>query len=245
MDLSEDEKLQASAVAFLIEGQEIEEAALLISCKLKIHRYRDDFGTERLTIEISGARTVYEIINNEKHPTTIAIRAALNATLEDDTCSHLYAKASFPNFGPDWRSQLIDAIQNRPALNLGIIFNDADKATTHIWKGLRFRSPVEMIIAKTLEQYNVLYLPDCMARLGPPSKREPKEADFLICYEGKWGVLEVDGETYHTSAARDHDRDRLFKHHGIKECDHYTAKRCLEEPKKVVEEFLALLKQNG
>jgi hypothetical protein len=69
-------------------------------------------------------------------------------------------------------------------------------------------------------------------------KREP---DFLICHNGKWGILEVRGATYHTHPVRDHDRARLFQKHGLLCVHFYPAQRCSEEPAKVVDEFLALL----
>ena len=110
---------------------------------------------------------------------------------------------------------------------------------------LLFRSPVEVTIAKALDRHRVLFLPNCMARLGFPDSRENKEADFLVCYEGKWGILEINGDTYHTNSAKDHNRSRLFKMHGIKVVELYEASRCIKEPTKVVQEFLELVKKNG
>lgn len=253
MALTEEEKLQAEAVSYLIEGGEVEEAAILLSCKLSIKRIRLnvhddlDFGLisakEDIAIVLLGTRKICEIVNNDEHPSTKAIRKAIDIVLSIDfSCVDLSAIPDFPKFGPDWRSQLIDAIKNRPALNQGIKINEAQ---IYEWESLRFRSPVEVIMAKTLDKYNVLFLPNCMARLGQPGNRTRREADFLVCFDGKVGILEIDGEVYHTSAAKDHDRDRLFRHHGIKVCEHYDAKRCLKEPEEVVRDFLKILRQNG
>jgi very-short-patch-repair endonuclease len=68
-----------------------------------------------------------------------------------------------------------------------------------------------------------------------------REPDFLVCKDGHWGVLEVDGDLYHSRAAKDHERDRLFRACGIKVVERYTANRCYREPEKVVGEFLVLL----
>jgi very-short-patch-repair endonuclease len=84
-----------------------------------------------------------------------------------------------------------------------------------------------------------------MARLGLPGNRENREADFLVCSNGKWGILEINGDTYHHNSAKDHDRGRLFKLHGIKVFEPYEATRCIKEPENVVQEFLELIKQNG
>jgi len=72
-----------------------------------------------------------------------------------------------------------------------------------------------------------------------------KEADFLVCYEGQSGILEINGDTYHLNSAKDHNRGRLFKLHGIKVFEPYEASRCIKEPDKVVQEFLELIKKNG
>jgi hypothetical protein len=66
----------------------------------------------------------------------------------------------------------------------------------------------------------------------------------LVCSEGKWGILEVMGETYHpaSTAMQDHDRARLFKDYGINCMEFYEAKRCMKDPKSVVEDFLRRLK---
>ena len=94
-----------------------------------------------------------------------------------------------------------------------------------------------------LDQAGVLFLPNCRARLGINKKRQNKEADFLICSNGKWGILEVDGEPFHppSRTTQDHERDRLFKMHGILIIEHFDASECFENPEIVVRKFLNLL----
>jgi very-short-patch-repair endonuclease len=57
------------------------------------------------------------------------------------------------------------------------------------------------------------------------------------------GILEVDGEPFHppTRTVQDHERDRLFRDHGIRVVEHFDASQCFEAPDKVVERFLRLL----
>ena len=90
----------------------------------------------------------------------------------------------------------------------------------------------------------VLFFPNCKARLNTPEGRDNEEPDFLVCYNGKLGILEVDGEPWHPASrtVHDHQRDRLFKVHGIRVVEHYDAKRCSEQPDLVVQEFLEILK---
>jgi very-short-patch-repair endonuclease len=82
-----------------------------------------------------------------------------------------------------------------------------------------------------------------MARLGTDDERKNREADFLVCANGKWGILEVDGEPFHppSRTVDDHTRDRLFKDHGIRVVEHFDASECSERPAEVVASFLKLL----
>lgn len=69
-------------------------------------------------------------------------------------------------------------------------------------------------------------------------KREP---DFLVCQNGKWGILEVMGAEYHPDATKDHDRARLFKDYGLTYIEFYNANRCYNDPEGVVGDFLKRL----
>ncbi len=114
-----------------------------------------------------------------------------------------------------------------------------------IWNNLRFRSESELRIAQALDRTGVLFLPNCLARLGTPSDRQNREPDFLICDHGKWGILEVDGEPFHppSRTVHDHERARLFKTHGIRVVEHFDAGECYGNPDAVVAKFLQLLHQ--
>jgi hypothetical protein len=113
------------------------------------------------------------------------------------------------------------------------------------WNNLYFRSKTEIKIAEALDRAGVLYYPNCKARLNTPEGRNGRESDFLVFHIGKWGILEVDGEPWHppSRTVHDHERDRLFKAHGIRIVEHYDATRCWNQPDKVVQEFLEILSQ--
>lgn len=144
----------------------------------------------------------------------------------------------------NWRKTMEEALEGKKALKQCIPIKEGK---IHYWDNLRFRSPHEMAITQALNVYEVLFLPNCMARLGSPnpSERKNKEADFLICCDGKWGIMEVDGETIHTNAARDHERDRLFRTYRIRVIERFTAKECINDAEFVVTKFLDLLRKNG
>lgn len=112
----------------------------------------------------------------------------------------------------------------------------------HTWERLRFRSKTEIKIAEALDRTGVLFVPNSLARLNTPKGRENKEADFLICYNGKWGVLEVDGP-FHTAERRveEQERERIFKKNGIKVVERFDAERCYNNPDEVVQEFFKMI----
>ncbi|HEY9707902.1 MAG TPA: pentapeptide repeat-containing protein, partial [Oculatellaceae cyanobacterium] len=114
------------------------------------------------------------------------------------------------------------------------------------WNGLYLRSNNQMKIAEALDRAGVLVYPNCRTRLNISQKPEITETDFLVFYQGKWGILEIDGESWHPnpSTVADSERDRLFKVHGIRVA-HYDATRCQEQPDKVVQEFLEILSQSS
>ena len=124
------------------------------------------------------------------------------------------------------------------ALNTGRLVSEG--AIEH--DGLRFRSRSETRVYDELKKRDVLFFPNATAVLGGGRgiKREP---DFLVCQKGRWGILEVMGEPFHTprNAVKDHDRARLFKDHQVFLIEFYDASRCYNEPGSVVDDFLRLL----
>jgi hypothetical protein len=108
--------------------------------------------------------------------------------------------------------------------------------------GLKFRSRSEVSIYSELKKRNVLFFPNALAVLGGQNtmRREP---DFLVCQNGKWGILEVMGKFVHTptTAVKDHDRGRLFNDYGVSCIHFYPAERCFKNPADVVDDFLKRL----
>jgi hypothetical protein len=113
----------------------------------------------------------------------------------------------------------------------------------HKWNNFNFRSKSEIKIAEALDRAGVLFYPNSKARLNKAQLRVNKESDFLVFHSGKFGILEVDGREFHQTAADDHERDRLFKRHGIRIIERFDATRCWNEPEQVVQEFLDILSQ--
>jgi hypothetical protein len=253
MDLPPAEHLLADAAQYLIRKAQGEAARALLSCSLSLYEVEVEIDSAdewrwhcAVNVSLQGPADVCHLLDeleSPPNPTRTAVRRALQGQLPLGCMLHLMrAHAGVNVFDPTWRGQLLEQARGENVDNQGV----GDFSTAVVtWNGLRFRSESERRVAAALDTAGALYLPNCRARLGLPPKRQNREADFLVCHEGKWGILEVDGEPYHPPARKVHEdeRDRLFKLHGIRVVEHFDAHRCFESPQAVVREFLALLKQ--
>ena len=236
--------LLASAARFLIDGGEENAANLLLACELRIWESGDTWwvGDEQhfaLHVELSGPRVAYDAMNDEQNVLGQAIRRALGAVLPSDTyIKHFTTRGLLLDVDPEWRSELLEVARGR-----GVDNQAATARAAHVWKNLRFRSQSEVRIAEALDRAGAMFLPNCRARLGGAGTRENREADFLVCVHGRWGILEVDGDPFHppSRTADDHNRDRLFRGHGVRVVEHFHADRCYNEADAVVRTFLEIL----
>ncbi len=240
----DDDILQASAARFLIDGGEEDAASVLLSCTLRAYHSGDTWfvGDEThsaVHIEVTGPRSAHDTLRDENSPIGQAIRNAIQAVLPaDEYIKHFTVHAELVDIDPDWRSELLEIARGKGVHNQAV-----EAARARVWRNLRFRSQSEIRIAQALEEAGVFFLPNCMGRLGQPNQRTNREADFLICQDAKWGILEVDGEPFHppSRTVQDHERDRLFKAHGVRVVEHFDANRCYQQPNDVVQEFLKIL----
>ncbi len=238
--------IQASAARFLIDGGEEDAASLLLSCSLYIYESGDTWfvGDEihfAVHIEITGPRASYETLIDSQNQITKSIRKAIEAVLPSDKyLKHFTVHAEIIDIDQDWRTELLEIARGRGVHNQAI-----ETTRSRIWMNLRFRSQSEIRIAPALDRSGVFFLPNCMGRIGSVGNRMNREADFLVCHNGKFGILEVDGEPFHppSRVAQDHERDRLFRKHGIGVVEHFDANRCYDSPDEVVKEFLKIYHQ--
>lgn len=241
----DEDRFLASMARFMIEGDEREEARLLLACELEA--WEDSAVIKgmgfapTLFLRLSGPRRAYDLLSDNSTMAFEAFFGAANA-LRPAAFAAVRVLASASMVGlesADWRNELLAVLDGRSVDNQAIGFK-----ATKSYEGLRFRSESEVRVAQALDRAGVLYLPNCKARVGSKDRRRNSEADFLVCADGKWGVLEVDGGQWHPPkrAAQDHQRDRPFKHHGAVVVERYDAGECFENPDGVVREFLRLLK---
>lgn len=240
-----DDVILASAARFLVDGGEEDAASVLLSCSLEYWPSGDtgfvgDEVHEALHVKLTGPRAAFEILSDGKHPTRRAIYRAIEAVLPDQTyIKHFVARAEHLEIDSNWREELLTIARGE-----GVHNQAAQGRALRVWNNLHFRSQSEIRIAQSLDRAGVLFFPNCRGRVGSTTKRENLEADFLICADGQWGILEVDGEPFHppSRTAHDHARDRKFRERGVRVVEHFDATECYEKPDEVVDRFLRLLR---
>lgn len=243
-DMPSGDEVLAHIITFLLDGDEKEPALVLLGSNVEVQLARvwNDRAVWNLTFR--GSRVFVNLMRDEGNDLRSAIITAINeavaafdADLEE--LDFVFQKIDF-DFGPDWRKELDDIARGKDISNQGA---GVDPEKVRTWQHLRFRSMAEVRIAEALERAGVMFFPNCRARLNTPVGRRTREPDFLVCSQGKWGVLEVDGSEFHpaTRTVEDHARDRLFKLHGVQTVHHFDAGECYNEPDRVVAEFLQML----
>jgi hypothetical protein len=246
------EKYLAGAIQYLIQGDEKDAATILLFCNAEMERSTDDWKEHDLTIHLTGPRSAYDALSTEDHPVFVAVMRAFSAVIPATQWWTDYA-ARLRFIGitvrmstevisdPDWRQHLLEIAEGTAVSNQGVEFPNRSIVT---WANLNFRSEAEARVARALDAAGLFFLPNCRGRLGPKGgPRETREADFLICDGGKWGILEVDGP-FHPRAALDHERDRLFKSHGITCIERFTAEECYSNAPRVIQRFLDVLRSH-
>jgi hypothetical protein len=231
-DLPTGPQLIASASRFLIEGGDNEAASVLLSCTV------DSFWADPVDPMI-GPRSAYDHLSDYRSEIRGKVWGAILAILPPRFwLSTFQIRAGLVELEPDWLAEMV-AMARGKDVNNQAPGDGADK----VWNRLRFRSATEVKIAEALDRRGVLFFPLCRARLNSPQGRVNREPDFLVCHDGKWGILEVDGEPYHPPqrTVHDHERDRLFQQHRVRVVSHFDSTDCYFTPEKVVGDFLALL----
>lgn len=139
---------------------------------------------------------------------------------------------------PDnWRSYFNNSTVNNQAM---FDFKDSIKIS---FQGLSFRSKTEVKIYEALLKRGLLIMPLPVMVMGV--KEKYKEPDFVVCYNGRIGILEIHGEQWHPpqTAATEHERRREFTKLGINVYEIFDSKRCWGNPDDVVDDFIQAFTQ--
>jgi hypothetical protein len=111
----------------------------------------------------------------------------------------------------------------------------------YVYNEMKFASQSEIRIAQEFEARYILFFPLPLAVRSETGNffEDHREVDFLVCNDGTWGILEV---SYHPDRfEKDAEKDTWFKKSGILCVQHYSAERCYNNAKEVVDEFLGIL----
>jgi hypothetical protein len=111
------------------------------------------------------------------------------------------------------------------------------------WEGHSFRHATEIELAKELDSRGVTFFPSAGIRVTDTTTGDRKtlEPDFLIFHHGKFGVLELDGDSHREKHYADAQRARIFKRQGILIIEHYPSTM---PPSKIVDDFLEILESS-
>jgi hypothetical protein len=250
--------LLGRAVRFLIDGGDDKAAAILVESRLNIRVVgvydHDEWGDVfyRVNYVVEAPRAGYDALHQlyaaegardwDAHAVGEAIRGALNAvTPANIEVRHIDARFDQTPAVEGWRTDVTAFLLGRETHNQA-----SGPGPMRMWENLRFRSESEKRVAQALDAAGAMFLPNCRARVTDDGVRRTVEPDFLVCWKGRVGILEVDGEPFHppTRTVHDHARDRIFKTHGITVVEHFDASECFEQPAEVVRKFLALLERS-
>lgn len=137
----------------------------------------------------------------------------------------------------DWRSYFGDSTANNQAL---FDFKDSNKIS---FQGLNFRSKAEIKIYEALLRKGLLVMPLPVMVMG--IKEKYKEPDFVVCYKGRIGILDVQGKQFHPPevAATEHEKRREFIKLGVSLYEIFDARRCYQDPDGVVDDFIQAFQQ--
>lgn len=256
----ETEAIAKAAIEYLISDGKEFEASLLLRSKLSLNIASWDLGFPldgsegEVTIEDYAALllvppdilTFYRngLTKERSDRIANAIKEALQSCAIGSRTFirslHLSAQMAVGDPFPEWHETYISNLRgDNDPLNQGIV---ATASALFSWNGLRFRSRTEAVMAAAMAKAGVLFFP-LPAAVSEMKKLEP---DFLVCADGKWGVLEVHGEPFHTpeTATRESERRRWFLQRGVKVMEFYDAGRCYKDPHGVVQEFVSLLRRS-
>jgi hypothetical protein len=209
MELPPAEQLLASAVQYLIQGDEKDTALVLLFCDASYTEWRYTPSRDKLlpfqypvpgqlggiSVNLVGPRVAYDafyrteqVFDEEQNvdyawkPVESAVTRAFEAVTPPGLqCKGVEMKVQLVDIAPGWREELREIAHGRRVHNQAV---DIPGREIIEWGNLRFRSQSEVRIAKALDAAGALFLPNCLARLNNGDGRNTKEADFLVCARG-------------------------------------------------------------
>jgi hypothetical protein len=147
----------------------------------------------------------------------------------------LYSCFSDPHksFIKENKSEPSEIIDNSEEKQLSETLTHLQK-TEYFWKEWRFHSLEQVKIAEALDRAGVMFFPNSKAQLPNFEDQPYKQVDFLIYYNSKLGVLEIQ----YSDTEKQEQRDNFLSKQGILLIEYCDPVQCLEDPDRVVQEFI-------
>jgi len=236
-----DEELNSllfNASQILISRAETQAAGLLAAFSFMLHDATNDFNDEFTVLETRVALRQYAYLREaSKSADTRHAFSQIADVIKEIGPYVRYIVCQLDRSEPpnNWRSDLANSIAILNANQAVFTFRDSPKI---LHDGLSFRSKTEIKLYEALLKKGLLVLPLPLAVLG--RQRRYKEPDFVVCYKGKCGILEIHGDKWHPpeTAAQEHERRREFINLGVNIFEIFDAERCWRDPDGVVNDFL-------
>lgn len=254
-----EEQIHRTWVQLIVDNNYKDVAAIAIDSELEISGYDvEDFGEYKRIdsgILIDIPTEMYSFVNNNERVKSImerSLSAICSGRIEFYDCGKQNEKpisfrVKLLEIDEDWKKITRTLILGGGILNQGEITKlmfARDGKTPYVYNEIKFASQSEIRIAQELEAQEILFFPLPLAVRAETGKffEDHREVDFLICENGLWGILEV---SYHPNRfEKDSEKDKWFKKSGILCVEHYSAEKCYNSSKKVVDEFLSVLRKH-
>lgn len=220
-----------TAAQVLFEDGKSKAAALLIDARIVERQYLDTGfplddeapGIDLFAVVLEVPRFLVERFDDE---VVSDIQDALNEVMLRD---HVYVKdvrvrSELKRADKDWRQSL----QARMAPRVTNQASIGPRMTDPIWDDrCAFRSREEHRVYLAFKRARAKLPDDDSIALAPNpalvvQNVNTSEPDLLVMYRGRVGIIHVDGPSHHGRFAAEASRDRLYRHSGIAEVDHFV-----------------------
>lgn len=244
-----------AAAGLLVDNGESQAAALLIDARLLQAidssdqlRFKGqcawDYGAETAYMIILGAPKF--LVDHYTREVIEKIRVALNEVGSERMnfyVDHLLIRSASEPAPPDWRAHMLQRLGSNPV-------NQATIGPPMQWvveDRCRFRSHSELRVYRAFKRArDRLPIHESLGVAPNPAlviNGHVWEPDLLITYRGRVGIVEVDGPSHHGRRGAEVSKDRLLRHSGVAEVDHFLAEDTDSDDQldMLVEQFLTRL----
>jgi len=153
------------------------------------------------------------------------VQEALNEVMERERVhvKELHVRPAITPAGPDWRETLQTRMAPRATNQANIGPREVqplmeDRCAFRSREELRVYQAFKRIRAQMPTDDTIAILPNPALVLRDANTSEP---DLVITYRGRVGIVQVDGPHHRGRFAAEATRDRLYRHSGIAEVDHF------------------------